>query len=59
MAAKSASDDQLRALATARADALRDTLTREHGVGDRVTVGDVQVDREQGRAGVGVSLGGG
>ncbi|HJQ84779.1 MAG TPA: hypothetical protein VKA21_11925, partial [Candidatus Binatia bacterium] len=60
MAEKPIGDGELQTLARTRAERLRDTLAREHGIeGTRVTLGDAQVDREKGKAGVGVAIAGG
>ena len=58
VAAKSVSDRELKTLAGARADRMRETLARDYGLGERVTIGDVEIDRNAGRPGVGLSLGG-
>jgi len=57
--AKTISDDQLRMLAAARAEALKAALVREQGIdAARVTLGDPQVEREQGVPSVTIGLGG-
>jgi hypothetical protein len=55
---KQVSDDDLRALAKARAERLRDQLVRDHGIdAARVAAGDPDVNRTEGKPGVGVALG--
>ncbi len=59
VAAKSVSDADLHTLAGARAERLRDMLTHDYGVeASRVALGDAQIDRDKGKAGVAVTLGG-
>jgi hypothetical protein len=58
-AAKTISDDQLQTLAAERAEALKATLVKGQGIdAARVTLGDPQVDREQGVPSVTIGLGG-
>jgi len=58
VAEKPVTDDQLRTLAQARAERLRKVLADDYGVGtERVTAGDVAVDREGGKPQVAVDLG--
>jgi hypothetical protein len=58
-AEKTVSDDQLRALAAARAEAVKNTLVHDQGVdASRVGVGDPDVDRDHGTPGVKIGLGG-
>jgi hypothetical protein len=55
---KSVSDDQLHALAVARAESVRTVLAKEHGIDPaRVAAGDPEVDREHGGPAIKVSLG--
>ena len=52
VAEKPVSDADLRALAAARAERLRDALAHDHGVdAARIVLGDVAVDRDKGRPG--------
>lgn len=58
-AAKVISDDQLRALAVARAERLKASLVQGQGIdASRVTLGDPEVDRDKGMPGVTIALGG-
>ena len=56
--AKTISDDQLRALATARAEGVKTALVSGQGAdAARVTVGDPEVDREKGKPAVRIGFG--
>jgi len=56
--AKTVSDDQLRALANARAEVVKTALVTRQGVdAARVTVGDPELDRENGKPAVRIGLG--
>lgn len=55
--AKTVSDDQLRALATARAEVVKTTLVTRQGLDTtRVSVGDPEIDRENGKPAVRIGL---
>jgi hypothetical protein len=57
---KTVTDDQLHALAVARAEDLRTSMGKDHGIdAARVTLGDPQVDRDAGKPVVVVALGAG
>jgi hypothetical protein len=57
--AKTVSDDQLRALATARAEGVKTALVTGQGAdAARVTLGDPEVDREKGKPAVRIGFGG-
>jgi hypothetical protein len=56
--AKSISDDQLRALATARAEVVKTALVTGQGVdAARIAVGDPEIDRENGKPAVRIGVG--
>ena len=58
VAEKPVGDDQLQMLAKARAERLRKVLADDYGIGaDRVTAGDVVIDREGGKPQVVINLG--
>jgi hypothetical protein len=58
VAEKPVNDDQLRALAKARAERLQKVLAADYGIGaERVTTGDAVIDREGGKPQVVVDLG--
>jgi hypothetical protein len=58
VAEKPVSDDELRALAKARAERLQKVLADDYGIGaERVTAGDAVIDREGGKPQVVVNLG--
>jgi hypothetical protein len=58
VAEKPVTDDQLRTLATARAERLRKLLADDYSIGaDRVTAGDAVIDREGGKPQVVINLG--
>ena len=57
---KTVTDDQLHALAVARAEDLRTSMGKDHGIdAARVKLGDPQVDRDAGKPVVAVALGAG
>jgi uncharacterized protein DUF748 len=60
VAKKTVADDALHALAVARAEGLRASMAKDHGIDTaRVTLGDPQVDRDAGKPVVAVALGAG